>query len=141
MKTIAAAGLVVSALASLCMSAASAEPPAHPNLTTIHGLYQACLDQYLSLYCTGYVAGVGDSMHGSTAVLETEHGIHLNTDWCAPGSTNNAQLVEAFKKWHDQHPESWQKLAVVGVTAALQATWPCQAPQASPDNPPRDTNP
>jgi len=125
MKTIAAAGIVVGALASLCLGAAPTDAPSHPNLTTIHGLYQACLDQYLSLYCTGYVAGVGDSMHASTAALETKPDIHLNTDWCAPASTNNAQLVQAFKSWHDQNPESWQKAAVAGVTAALQATWPC----------------
>lgn len=125
--------VIVSALASLCVSAAPADTPARANLTTIHGLYQACLDQYLSLYCTGYVAGVGDSMHASTAVLLTEHGVHLNTDWCAPNSTTNAQLVQAFKSWHDQHPESWERLAVAGVTAALQATWPCQESQPKAD--------
>jgi len=98
----------------------------HANLATIHGLYQACQDKYLSLYCTGYIAGVGDSLHASNAVLETEHGIHLNTDWCAPSSATNEQFVEAFKNWHDQHPGSWQQLAVAGVMAALQTTWPCE---------------
>jgi hypothetical protein len=128
MKTVAAAGIVVISVTSLCLGAAPADAPSHPNLTTIQGLYQACLDQYLSLYCTGYVAGVGDSMHASTAaVLETKPDVHLNTDWCAPASTTNAQLVEAFKNWHDQHPESWQRLAVAGVTAALRATWPCSS--------------
>jgi hypothetical protein len=111
-------------LASLSLSNAQAE--SHPSLTTIHGLYQACLDNYLSLYCTGYIAGVGDSMHASSAVLETDHGIHLNTDWCAPSSATNEQFVKAFKNWHDQHPNSWQRLAVAGVIAALQTTWPCE---------------
>ena len=72
------------------------------------------------------LAGVGDSLHASNAVLETEHGIHLNTDWCAPSSATNEQFVKAFKNWHDQHPESWQRLAVAGVMAALQTTWPCE---------------
>ena len=133
MKTATAAGIIVGALASLCLDAAPADVPPRPNLTTIHGLYQACLDQFLSLYCTGYVAGVGDSMHASTAALETKREIQLNTDWCAPASTTNAQLVQAFKSWHDQHPESWQGAAVAGVTAALQATWPCAGSQPTPD--------
>jgi hypothetical protein len=129
----AAAGIVVSALAALSVSTAPADTPTRANLTTVHGLYQACLDQYLSLYCTGYVAGVGDSMHASTAALEKQHDIHLSTDWCAPASTVNAQLVQAFKSWHDQHPESWQELATIGVSASLQATWPCQATQPAPN--------
>lgn len=133
MKTAAAAGVIVGVIVSLCLDVAPADVPPRANLTTIHGLYQACLDQYLSLYCTGYVAGVGDSMHASTAVLETKHESQLNTDWCAPASTTNAQLVQAFKNWHDQHPESWQGAAVAGVIAALQATWPCQASQPTPD--------
>jgi hypothetical protein len=133
MKTAAAAAIIGGALASLCLGAAPADAPPRPNLTTIHGLYQACLDQFLSLYCTGYVAGVGDSMHASTAALETRHEPPSNSDWCAPASTTNAQLVQVFKSWHDQHPESWQGAAVAGVTAALQANWPCQVPQPTPE--------
>jgi|SRR6516162_449144 hypothetical protein len=133
MRAVTTAGIVGGAFASLCLSAAAADAPARPNLTTIHGLYQACLDQYLSLYCTGYVAGVGDSMHASAAALEAKPDIHLNIDWCPPASTANAQLVQAFKTWHDQHPDSGQGAAVAGVTAALQATWPCPAPQPAPD--------
>src|SRR5215472_9951933 len=121
MRAVAVAGSIAGAFAPLCLSAAPADAPPRPNLTTIHGLYQACLDQYLSLYCTGYVAGVGDSMHASAAALETKPDIRLNIDWCAPASTTNAQLVQAFKSWHDQHPDSWQGAAVAGVTAALQA--------------------
>jgi hypothetical protein len=98
----------------------------HPDLSTVHGLYQLCLDKDLSLACGGYIAGVADSMHWSTAVLENEHDIHLNTDWCAPASTTKEQGVQAFKNWHNAHPEAWQMSSVAGVMAALQATWPCK---------------
>ena len=119
-------------LASQCLCAARAGPP--PDFATVHGLYHTCSgeDDLSKGYCLGFIAGVAATMRTSTLTL----GQQRSFAFCAPKSTTHEQAVQAFKNWHEQHPEHWQRSAEVGVMAALQETWPCStAPHPAP---PRD---
>ena len=116
------------ALAALILTqslvGAATEPQA--DLGTVHGLYQACSGGVLVQkgYCYGFLDGVGAMMHASTAAAEKQ-GIHANSDWCEPDNTTRDQLLQAFKRYHDEHQEQWQRGAAPAVVAALQAAWPC----------------
>jgi hypothetical protein len=114
----------------------AAHADSEPDVTTVHGLYQACTDpklMFLRGYCFGFIDGVGMMMHASSGMLEKQ-GIHLNTDWCEPGGTTREQAVQAFKSWHDAHPQHWQLTSVAAVITALQASWPCPGSQPSPQS-------
>lgn len=118
-------------VASQCVCAANAAEP--QDFQTVHGLYRMCTDsgQAQQSYCLGFVAGVAGAMHASTAFLESR-GVQENTNWCEADKVTHEQKVQAFKKWHDQHPERWQDAPALGVISALQATWPCAAPHTAP---------
>src|SRR5262252_1046129 len=103
------------------------------NFQTVHGLYRICSNpsHVQQSYCFGFVAGVAAAMHASTALLEGR-GIHAKLNWCATDSPTHEEKVQAFKNWHNRHPELWQDAPEFGVIAALQATWPCPAAHTEP---------
>ena len=120
--------------ASQCLYATPAAAAA--DFQTVQGLYRMCThpSHVQQSYCFGFVDGVEAALHASTALLEAR-GIHANLNWCATGSPTREQKVQAFKNWHDRHPDLWQDAPELGVIAALRATWPCPAAHtaATPD--------
>jgi len=83
-------------------------PPAGAavNFQTVHGLYRICSNpsHVQQSYCFGFIAGVAAAMHASTALLEAR-GIHAKLNWCATDSPTHEEKVQAFKNWHNRHPE------------------------------------
>jgi hypothetical protein len=117
--------MILFALTTLAL-VSRADADEQPN--TIHGLYLQCTSTTVVApvaYCTGYLEGVAASMMAADSVLVAK-GLHYNLGWCGDAHVTNEQLIQAFKNWHDKHPQFWDKPKVLGVTAALQETWPCK---------------
>jgi hypothetical protein len=107
----------------LCGTVKANEPD---KLGTAHNLYRTCtsgipLD---ATYCLGFIRGVGATMRVGRELLDHKE---ETLSWCHSEEVSNAQMLQAFKNWHDMHPESWKFNAEVGVMLALAQTWPCTA--------------
>jgi hypothetical protein len=68
--------------------------------------------------CITYIKGITDvaAMLGGTAAKSLG----------ACGERTYAASIQAFVSWADAHPEHGDKLAAMGVMAALIEKWPCK---------------
>jgi hypothetical protein len=94
--------------------------------SSIHGLYLQCTSTAVPqrMLCLGFLDGIAAGMTAADAVT-SQQGYKLNLGWCSDGKISGAQLEQAFKNWHDKHPQHWDKLNSIGVIASIQETWPC----------------
>jgi hypothetical protein len=102
-----------------------------PDTSTVHGLYKACTDPppgALQLYCIGYIGGVADMMMVAKADANKTHS-PSGLAYCSEAPITREQTIQAFKNFHDQHPEYWNLQSIVGIMVALQQTWPCKDAQ------------
>ena len=86
-------------------------------------LYADCIsDNYFNKgYCGGYVTGI-------IAALVNMQRYHLLPDssLCVPDDISKAQLVEAVRKYLDDHAQYRSREAVNLVPEALNAAFPCR---------------
>jgi hypothetical protein len=95
---------------------------------TIQYLYEKCAstEPIDNAYCAGYISGVAGSMLMASNVMKL-HDAHFNLGWCSESTVTVAQMMQAFKNWHDKHPTIWGKDQALGVIGAMQETWPCKS--------------
>jgi hypothetical protein len=100
----------------------------------VQGLYTWCRDPPASagsMFCLGYVAGVGQQMIINGFALRA---MRLREDKstlafqaiCGTSFISNGAMQQAFINWAERHPEKWSENAQMGVTEAMRETWPCR---------------
>jgi len=76
-------------------------------------------DKYMQAgFCMGYMAGFAHAASLASA-----------PDLCMPESINLSEVVKAFLKYVDAHPEELQLSAKVTVPHALKMAFPCKTRQ------------
>jgi hypothetical protein len=124
--------IVITALTAMSLCLTSTARADAADTSTIHSLYRACTETNNPSnfgVCLGYIEGVGHMMH-LTQLGKPGQSV-TNIEWCHPERLTREQTLQAFKNYHDAHPEQWDMPGVAGVMFALLSTWPCQkAPPA-----------
>jgi hypothetical protein len=129
--------IVITALTAMSLCLTSTARASAADASTIHSLYRACTDKnnYSNFgFCLGFIEGVGHMMHITQMGKPGESPTSL--EWCAPEDTTREQTLQAFKNYHDAHPEQWQMPGMAGVMFALLSTWPCQKSPPAPSQAP-----
>jgi hypothetical protein len=92
---------------------------------TAHDLYDVCTTRNAvgEMFCAGYISGVA-RMFGLVPELYSLPRTGLR--WCHTERVSNAQMLQAFKNWHNAHPEKWDMPSELAVITALMDTWPCK---------------
>jgi hypothetical protein len=132
--------IVITVLAATSLCLTSTARAAAADTSTIHSLYQACTATNNASnfgVCLGFIEGVGHMMH-MTQLGKPGQSL-TDIEWCSPDHLTREQTLQAFKNWHDAHPEQWDMPGVVGVMLALLSTWPC--PKSSPPPAPSQSAP
>lgn len=81
-------------------------------------------------YCVGFILGVGNMMAMVGASAPSDFRVTMGICAPEPGPSPNA-AVQVFINWAEKNPKYWGQSNIVGVTLALQQTWPC-TPDAKP---------
>jgi hypothetical protein len=97
---------------------------------TVDGLSRSCLSPQVGeqTFCAGYVTGMADLAMLNALVAKQNHSSYELSAFCnqpTTASVSHAALIQAFRNWHDKHPEMWTQPAIVGVIKGLQDAWPC----------------
>lgn len=100
--------------------------------TTVEEIIPACnaaVDDSLIVrrpagFCIGFVTGVWYMMNMNCInedfreVIPPEFQAGYISSWRA--------MVQTFLNWAEDHPESWEELAFVGIFSSLSSTFPCE---------------
>jgi hypothetical protein len=94
---------------------------------TTQDLYRACqAPQGRTDYgfCLGYIVAAGNLM-----ALNSIQGPNKFTICPADRRPPSGEaMIQAFSNWAQAHPQEWSDDSLIGLTLALQATWPCPKP-------------
>lgn len=118
-----------------CGAAARGDSPK----PTVQMLLKACTSPAGSGYmgfCNGMVKGVGDTLlliASARKVMKDEQDGKLLARFamCTDAPVSYGAMEQAFVNWAKAHPESWNQPMSVGLTAALNGTWPCSVPDSN----------
>jgi hypothetical protein len=78
-------------------------------------------------YCIGYIGGIGDAMRLNGIDARQRALSPMLVSICDEGSISYGAMIQAFKNWGQEHPETWGFPQYRGVATALRETWPCKA--------------
>jgi Rap1a immunity proteins len=93
----------------------------------------AATDGLSGIWCTEYIAGVGEMMfengfvkyaHLEDAAMASEQAACSSDSFISHGA-----MKQAFMNWANQHPEHWNIIQSFGVMVAIRTTWPCAPEQ------------
>jgi hypothetical protein len=102
------------------LEALQAKDPAR----SVQDLYAKCTATgglYEQSYCAGFFTASLDTMIVlGTDVSTQAFGI------CPKTTVTVGAAAQAFKNWAQKHPEAWGLQRYLGVSWALQETWPCK---------------
>jgi hypothetical protein len=84
--------------------------------SSLSALGNATSDKYTQAgFCIGYMAGFA---HAASLTDKPT--------FCMPPAINLGEVVRAFLKYVDEHPDTLKASAKVSVVQALEATFPCK---------------
>jgi hypothetical protein len=134
--------IVITVLTAMSQCLPSTARADAADTSTIHSLYRACTETNNPSnfgVCLGFIEGVGHMM------LITQLGKPgqplTDLEWCQPDHITREQTLQAFKNYHDAHPEQWDMPGMAGVMFALMSTWPCHSSSPPAPSPPAQSRP
>ena len=113
----------------LALALTAAPPLSRADVPNVQKLLEECnaapgTDDFF--LCIGYVGGIGDAMI-LNGVDARRKAINPMLVICDEEGISYGAMIQAFKNWAQQHPETWGSPQYRGVATALRESWPCKA--------------